>query len=115
MNKDSKFWIHPEDFNQVIGYAKSAYDQFKCEIGGQMVLTQDAEGDYILKHPVILKQEIATATCDMDAEALAIHYGQMINIYGKKVRHCWWHSHHTMQAFWSGTDNATILGCPSKV
>ena len=21
---------------------------------------------------------------------------------------CWWHSHHTMKAFWSGTDHATI-------
>ena len=113
-NKNAKFWIHPDDFNRIIAYAKSAYDQFKCEIGGQMVCIEDAEGDFILKAPVILKQDIASATCDLDAEALAVHYGKMIEEYGRNVRHCWWHSHHTMAAFWSGTDNETILTCPSK-
>jgi hypothetical protein len=113
-NKDKKFWIHPDDFNKVIQYASSAYNQFKSEIGGQMVVVEDAEGDYILKEPVILEQEISASNCTMTAEALALHYSKMMQKHGKKVRHCWWHSHHTMNAFWSGTDNATILETPSK-
>lgn len=114
VNKDKKFWIHPDDFNRVIQFAGSAYNQFKSEIGGQMVVVQDEEGDYILKDPVILEQEISAGNCTMTAEALALHYSQMMQKHGKGVRHCWWHSHHTMAAFWSGTDNATILETPSK-
>lgn len=114
VSKDKKFWIHPDDFNKVIQFAGSAYNQFKSEIGGQMVVVQDEEGDYILKDPVILEQEISAGNCTMTAEALALHYSQMMQKHGKGVRHCWWHSHHTMAAFWSGTDNATILETPSK-
>ena len=40
-----------------------------------------------------------------DGEKLAIHYSKMIGKHGNNVRHCWWHSHHTMGAFWSGTDD----------
>ena len=108
-NKDAKFYISQEDWNKVIGYAESAYHQFKSEIGGQLVLIEDEDGDFILKEPVILKQEVSGGNCEMEEEALAIHYSKMVGKYGPKVRHCWWHSHHTMGAFWSGTDDATIL------
>ena len=114
INKDKKFWIHPDDFNKIIQYASSAYNQFESEIGGQMIVVEDEEGDYILKKPVILKQEISAGNCTMEASALTLHYAQMMQEHGKNVRHCWWHSHHTMQAFWSGTDNATILETPAK-
>ena len=113
-NKDKKFWIKQEDWDTVIAYAKSSHKQFKAEIGGQMVVVQDDVGDYIIKHPVILKQSVSAGDCTMEVEALAEHYGLMANEYGPRVRQCWWHSHHTMKAFWSGTDNATILSCPSK-
>jgi len=108
-NKDSKFWISKDNWNKVIAYAESAYHQMKCEIGGQMVVTVDDDGDFILEDPVILKQEVSGGNCELDAEALAIHYSKMAGKYSDDVRHCWWHSHHTMGAFWSGTDNSTIL------
>ena len=113
-DQNKTFWIHPDDFDKIIKYAGSAYNQFKCEIGGQMVAVQDDEGDWILKDPVILKQEISYANCTMEASALGLHYSQMIKKYGRNVRHCWWHSHHTMKAFWSGTDDSTILETPAK-
>ena len=112
-NKNKKFWISRENWNKVIAYAESAYRQYKSEIGGQLVVLEDTDGDFILEDPVILKQEISSGNCEMESSALAIHYSKMIGKHGNDVRHCWWHSHHTMGAFWSGTDDATILGHPA--
>ena len=113
-NKNKKFWISRENFDKVIAYAESAYRQFQSEIGGQLVVLEDKDGDFILDSPVILKQEISAANCELDGQELAIHYSKMIGKYGNDVRHCWWHSHHTMGAFWSGTDDATILSHPAN-
>ena len=113
-NKNKKFWISRENWNKVIAYAESAYRQYKSEIGGQLVVLEDKDGDYILEDPVILKQEISSGNCELDGEQLAIHYYKMIGKHGNNVRHCWWHSHHTMGAFWSGTDDATILSHPAN-
>ena len=112
-NKNKKFYISRENFDKVIAYAESAYRQFTSEIGGQLVVLEDTDGDYILEDPVILKQEISASNCELDGGQLAVHYSKMIGKHGNNVRHCWWHSHHTMGAFWSGTDDATILSHPA--
>ena len=112
-NKNKKFYISRENFDKVIAYAESAYRQFSSEIGGQLVVLEDTDGDYILEDPVILKQEISASNCELDGGQLAVHYSKMIGKHGNNVRHCWWHSHHTMGAFWSGTDDATILSHPA--
>ena len=104
-----EFFISKNDWKKIIQYAESSYRQFKAEIGGQCVVVEDAEGNFWLKDPVILKQEVSSGNCDLDEEALAIHYGKMAEKYGDDIRHCWWHSHHTMGAFWSGTDHNTIM------
>ena len=108
-NHDTKFWIHPDDFNKVIGYAAASYNEYQAEIGGQMIVVQDEEGDYILKSPEIMKQTVSGGECNLDAAELALFYVKSAKAYGKNVRFCWWHSHHTMGAFWSGTDDHTIL------
>ena len=114
MDPDSKFYISQDDFDTVIAYAQSAYDQFKSEIGGQMIILQDEEGDYILQNPVILKQTISSSECTLELESLVEHYGKMAAKYGTKARNCWWHSHHTMKAFWSPQDNETIMASKAK-
>ena len=113
-NKDSKFWIHPDDFQKVINYAAASYNEFKSEIAGQMIVVPDEEGDFILKLPVIMEQTVSGGLCTLDETALAQHYAKTAMEHGKDVRFCWWHSHHTMAAFWSGTDDATILSMPSN-
>ena len=113
-NHDSKFWIHPDDFNKVISYAAASYNEFKAEIGGQMIVEKDKDGDYILKDPEIIKQEVSGGECDLDATELAFYYSRNAKKYGDNVRFCWWHSHHTMKAFWSGTDDNTILSNKAK-
>ena len=104
-----EFFISKNDWKKIIQYAESSYRQFKAEIGGQCVVVENAEGNFWLKDPVILKQEVSAGNCDLDEAELAMHYGKMADKYGDDVRHCWWHSHHTMGAFWSGTDHNTIM------
>ena len=104
-----EFFISKNDWKKIIQYAESSYRQFQAEIGGQCVVVEDAEGNFWLKDPVILKQEVSAGNCDLDEAELAMHYGKMADKYGDDVRHCWWHSHHTMGAFWSGTDHNTIM------
>lgn len=113
-NKDSKFWIHPDDFQKVIDYAGASYSKFKAEIAGMMIVEADSEGDFILKLPVIMKQTVSAGLCTLDKTELSQYYASNATKYGQNVRFCWWHSHHTMAAFWSGTDDATILSMPSK-
>ena len=104
-----EFFISKKDWRKIIQYAESSYRQFKAEIGGQCVVVEDAEGNFWLKDPVILKQVVSGGNCDLDEAELAMHYGKMADKYGDNIRHCWWHSHHTMGAFWSGTDDNTIM------
>ena len=104
----NRFFISQENWDKIIAYAESAHTQFKAEIGGQLVVIEDKDGDFILEDPVILKQTISAGNCEMDEQALALHYSQMASKHGDSIRHCWWHSHHTMGAFWSGTDTDTI-------
>jgi len=102
-------YIDKECWDKIINYAKAAYHTEKCEIGGMSVVTQDKDGDWLIQEPVILKQEIGGTTCDLDKEELAKYYTQMAVKYNKtNFRFCWWHSHHTMSAFWSGTDISSI-------
>lgn len=108
--KSAKFYIDRADFNKIIEYAGAAYKEMTSEIAGMMVVLKDSEGDYIIQDPVILKQVVDASTCTLQEEALALYYSRMINKYpNQQVRYLWWHSHHTMGAFWSGTDDATIL------
>ena len=73
-NKDSKFWIHPDDFQKVINYAAASYDEFKSEIAGQMIVVPDVDGDFILKFPVIMEQTVSGGLCTLDETSLAQYY-----------------------------------------
>tara|TARA_R100000808_G_C2137603_1_gene145696 strand:+ start:432 stop:1322 length:891 start_codon:yes stop_codon:yes gene_type:complete len=98
-----------KDWNTVLNYAKYAEDSMSTEIGGMAVTIEDEEGNWQIKHPVILKQEVTGGTCDLDKGELAKYYSKMAITYKKyNMRFCWWHSHASMNAFWSGTDISTI-------
>jgi hypothetical protein len=105
--------ISKKNWDLIINYAASAYDQFKCEIGGMAVLKTILDKDnnvdhYEIREPVIVKQEIAGTTCEMDKDALAEYYTKTAMRHNNRCRFVWWHSHHKMGAFWSGTDLSTI-------
>ena len=102
-------YIDKECWDKIINYAKAAYHTEKCEIGGMAIVIQDKDGDWQIQEPVIVKQEIGSTTCDLDKEELAKYYTKTAVEYKDfNFRFCWWHSHHTMSAFWSGTDISSI-------
>ena len=67
----------------------------------------DKENNWKLFNPVILKQEISGHNTTLDQDALIEYYVDTYSDFKqkkRKIRFVWWHSHHTMDAFWSGTD-----------
>ena len=99
------YYISKKDYDTIINYAQAAYDTMKAEIGGMAICYQDKDGDWIVTDPVILKQDVTGSTCDLDKEELANYYCKAAKKHKKKnFRFCWWHSHHTMDVFWSSTD-----------
>ena len=105
----TEFYIDKKDWDKVISYAQAAWDEHKSEIGGMMVVVKDIEGDWSVQDPVIMKQRISPGNTHLDKKELAKYYTKTaIKYKDKEFRFCWWHSHHTMGAFWSGTDTNTI-------
>ena len=102
-------YINKKDWDRVINYARCASDKWGTEIGGMAVTIQDEDGDWQIKDPQIIKQEVSSALCELDKTELAQYYSKMEIKYKKhNMRFCWWHSHAKMGAFWSGTDTNTI-------
>ena len=105
----SDFYIEKKDWDKVISYAQAAWDEHKSEIGGMMVVVKDEDNDWSVQDPVIMKQRISAGNTHLDKEELAKYYTKAaIKYKDNEFRFCWWHSHHTMGAFWSGTDTNTI-------
>jgi len=102
---NQSFYTSEANWIKLHDYAQTAYDIHKSEIGGMLVAVEDKDGDWILEDPVILKQEISHSNCVLDKEALAIYYTKAgVKHKDSNFRFVWWHSHHMMEAFWSGTD-----------
>ena len=65
------YYISQKSWDKIIHYARAAYNELKAEIGGMSICYKDKDGDWIVDDPVILKQEVASGSCDLDMEALA--------------------------------------------
>ena len=103
-------YISRKNWNKILDYAATAYQEWKTEIGGMAIVYKDKDDDYIIEEPVILKQEVTAGNTVLDQEALALYYVNTAMKHKDKrdLQFLWWHSHHTMGAFWSGTDTSTI-------
>ena len=96
-------------WNKIINYAQASYDEYDSEIGGMLVAIKNKDNNWELKDVVILKQTISSGNCVLDKEELAKYYSKTGMKYSKECfRFVWWHSHHTMGAFWSTTDLKAI-------
>jgi len=101
--------ISKKDFDKIIYFAKASVKEFNgAEIGGMAILEEDKDGDWIIKHPTILKQEVTGSTCTLDKEELANYYTKSAIKYGDNIKFLWWHSHGTGSTFWSPTDETAI-------
>tara|TARA_R100000234_G_scaffold120092_1_gene105353 strand:+ start:1096 stop:2172 length:1077 start_codon:yes stop_codon:yes gene_type:complete len=118
-----KMWY--KHFWDMIYYARTAWEEHGTEISGYApVLLENTIRGYpkeqypIMERPSILKQDCTAATTTLDKQAIADYMSKIYKemdredeldiIKEGKLVYCWWHSHHTMKAFWSATDKATI-------
>ena len=106
------FIISEKAWNIMQQYARIAYDEDKNEVSGitcvkKVTHPTSNKEVWELFDPIILKQENTGTTTELDGDALRDYYVKAAMKYGE-VRFCWWHSHHTMGAFWSNTDENEI-------
>tara|TARA_R110002020_G_scaffold212480_1_gene419075 strand:+ start:4833 stop:5771 length:939 start_codon:yes stop_codon:yes gene_type:complete len=118
----SRFVIRQKDWLTLQAWAKLAHDKDGNEISGMLCVLEIKPKVYILTNPEILQQENTGHTTKLDADACAEYYTKYGVRYDSKkvrigkesftlqsdIRYCWWHSHHTMSAFWSSTDENEI-------
>ena len=112
-NAKPKFIIEEKAWNVMQQFARIAYDKDDNEISGLIPykLVKHPVSDekvYELFDPVILKQENTGTTTELDGEAIRDYQIKAGMKHGTDIKFCWWHSHHTMGAFWSGTDQNEI-------
>ena len=102
------FIISEKAWNIMQQYAGIAYEKDKNEVSGIACVKRvkhpvSNKKVWEIFEPVILKQENTGVTTELDGDALRDYYVKSASKHGD-IRYCWWHSHHTMGAFWSGTD-----------
>lgn len=107
------FYIEDKAWDKIIAYARTAYDVLSTEVGGMAVVKKEENGCWIISDPVILKQTATAAICHLDKKELSKWYSSMATdnidyLKENKLMYCWWHSHHTMTASMSSTDDSTI-------
>ena len=108
MELDKLFYIPEKEWYELQGWATIAYDEDKNEISGLMTVLEIEPNKYLICNPEILKQENTGTTTELDKDALTDFYVKTAMKHGEDIRFCWWHSHHTMGAFWSTTDEREI-------
>ena len=109
MDLKDMFYISEKDWYKLQGWATIAYEKDKNEISGLMTAIPQEDGRILVSNVEILKQENSTTNTELDGEAVTkymMKYGMKYN--NPNMKFVWWHSHHTMGAFWSGTDTNEI-------
>ena len=113
MTEHKQFIISEKCWHIMQQFAGLAYNEDKNEISGLLHVRKGThpvskEPVYELFDPIILEQENTGTTTELDGDAIRDYTIKAGMKYGKDIKFCWWHSHHTMGAFWSGTDRNEI-------
>ena len=109
MTIENMFYIHEKEWHELQAWAGLAYEEDKNEISGLMTAVPDKHGRFKLGDVEILKQENGGTSTELDADSVAQYKMKYAMKYKNKyMKYVWWHSHHTMGAFWSGTDEKEI-------
>ncbi len=96
-----KVYVPEKDWEKILTYCRIAKPM---EIMGLAHAEITPKGDVYVAEPLILKQEVTGATCELDKEELVRFIGNYENI--AKVK-CVWHSHVDMTAKFSSCDRDT--------
>jgi len=109
MDLQDIFYVSEKDWYKLQGWATIAYEEDKNEISGLMTAVPQEDGRIKIGDVEILKQENSSANTELDGEAVAAYTMKYAMKYNNPdMKFVWWHSHHNMAAFWSGTDEKEI-------
>ena len=109
MELENMFYIPEKDWYKLQAWATIAYDKDKNEISGLMTAVPQKDGRFKLSDVEILKQENTGSNTELDGQAVTDYtMKQAMKYKNTDMKFVWWHSHHTMGAFWSGTDEKEI-------
>jgi proteasome lid subunit RPN8/RPN11 len=109
MELENIFYIDEKDWYKLQSWATLAYEEDKNEISGLMTAVPQKDGRFKVGDVEILKQENTGTNTELNGDAVSAYmmkYGMKYN--NPDMKFVWWHSHHTMGAFWSGTDTNEI-------
>lgn len=77
------------------------------EVSGFGTIVRDAKSDvFTVRDAILLKQTNTSAETEIEASAIAKALYELRDAEGEMRWH--WHSHHSMDVFWSGTDEKLI-------
>ena len=103
------FYVTEKDWYKLQAWATIAYDEDKNEISGLMTAVPQEDGRIKIGDVEILKQENSASNTELNADSVAQYTMKYAMKYNNpNMKFVWWHSHHTMSAFWSGTDENEI-------
>ena len=115
MDLKDTFYIHETDWNKLQAWATLAHQEDKNEISGLMTAIPQKDGRFKLNDVEILKQQNSASNTELDKDAVTAYMSKYAMKYNNnKIKFVWWHSHHTMGAFWSGTDENEINAWKNK-
>jgi hypothetical protein len=100
--------MEPKVFIDPIVYRKIMHwvNKSTVEISGLGKVLVNEAGDIIVTSAILVEQENAAASTDLDPQSVAKAMFELRNEPGELK--FWWHSHVNMEVFWSGTDTATM-------
>ena len=103
------FYIDKKDWYKLQAWASLDYEEDKNEISGLMTAVPQEDGRIKIGDVEILKQENSSTNTELDGDAVTEYTMKYAMKYNNPdMKFVWWHSHHTMGAFWSGTDEKEI-------
>ena len=103
------FYIKENNWYKLQAWATIAHEEDKNEISGLMTAVPQDDNRFLLSDVEILKQENSSTNTELDKDAVAEYTMKYAMKYkNPNMKFVWWHSHHTMSAFWSGTDESEI-------
>lgn len=106
-----KLYVDSNNWYKMLNYARETYKKFKTEVSGYAPIFID-NGSMFLGEPEIMEQECTAGHTELTEEGIA-EYISRVSEKNKeslpdKLMFCWWHSHHTMKAYFSSIDESTI-------
>jgi hypothetical protein len=101
-----KLVIPIELYQRLLAYVDNCED----EISGLADVEYNSEdGVFSLSEVYLVKQEVSSASTEMDGDAITKLYSGLIKEGKTQMPRLWWHSHADMSTFWSKTDEDTMI------